>query len=105
MKKYAIAILATGLVLSFLGTAQAQNVGLRSAPYYTAPIGDVYPTPQPMYRYSSQPGWGGNTVPSYRSNYPTWSTSSPVQRGGLFSELMELERRKNAWLRRTFLGQ
>ena len=26
-------------------------------------------------------------------------------RGGVFSELMELERRKNAWLKRTFLGR
>jgi hypothetical protein len=26
------------------------------------------------------------------------------QSGGIFSELMELERRKNAWLKRTFLG-
>jgi len=25
--------------------------------------------------------------------------------GGVFSELMELERRKNAWLKRTFLGR
>jgi len=26
-------------------------------------------------------------------------------RGGVFSELIELERRKNAWLKRTFLGR
>jgi len=27
------------------------------------------------------------------------------QRGGVFSRMMELERRKNAWLRETFLGR
>jgi len=33
--------------------------------------------------------------------------SAPSQRssGGVFSELIELERRKNAWLKRTFLGR
>lgn len=35
--------------------------------------------------------------------YPAYR-QAPRNSGGFFSNLMELERRKNAWLKRTFLG-
>jgi hypothetical protein len=37
-------------------------------------------------------------------NQRYYSAPRRKQSGGVFSELMELERRKNAWLKRTFLG-
>ncbi len=36
---------------------------------------------------------------------PLLMQSGSRQNGSIFSNLMEIERRKNAWLRRTFLGR
>jgi len=43
---------------------------------------------------------------NYRSNYrPARSYNYSYNRSpGMFSQMMELERAKNAWLRQTFLG-
>jgi hypothetical protein len=36
---------------------------------------------------------------------PVVDSPAPVQSQSFFGRIMELERRKNAWLRRTFLGR
>jgi hypothetical protein len=49
-------------------------------------------------RYYSRSSYRPMRTYSYRSNYSY--NRSP----GLFSQMMEFERAKNAWLRSTFLG-
>lgn len=39
-----------------------------------------------------------------QKHYPQPVVRARRSSGGFFSNLMELERRKNAWLKRTFLG-
>ena len=46
----------------------------------------------------------GEAEAGRRNNY-RGSRVSQRSNGGFFSNLMELERRKNAWLRATFLGR
>jgi hypothetical protein len=49
---------------------------------------------------------GDNSIPvqtaSMTGQAPVIQVAQTRARGGLFSRIMELERRKNAWLRRTF---
>ncbi len=48
-------------------------------------------------------------APAVTQSAPVYRNSRTVRRnrrsGNFFSDLMELERRKNAWLMRTFLGR
>jgi len=58
---------------------------------------------------SASPVAGGYPEPARYDDAPVvnqryYSAPRRKQSGGVFSELMELERRKNAWLKRTFLG-
>jgi hypothetical protein len=72
--------------------------------------GEVIVEPSPMPEamaddgHMQTEGESGFEAPIRQPHYH----SAPQRRsskGGLFSELMELERRKNAWLKRTFLGR
>jgi len=54
----------------------------------------------PMHAVESTPMVTSESAPVYRTVRP-----SRKQSGGLFSELIELERRKNAWLRKNILGR
>ncbi len=82
MKKFLVAVAVAGMI-SFASSADAQE------PVAQAPVPMAAPAPvvqsAPMYQ----------STRTVRSN----------RRGGLLSGLVELERRKNAWLRRTFLGR
>ncbi len=66
---------------------------------------------QPVYQsgvvVQSTPIYSSYAVPTHNYSAPVYSTSSSYSRSrpGLFGRLIELERRKNAWLRRTFLGR
>lgn len=57
---------------------------------------------------AAEPAVGGYPEPAQYDapvvNQRYYSAPRRKQSGGVFSELMELERRKNAWLKRTFLG-
>jgi len=57
---------------------------------------------------AAKPADGGYPEPAQYDapvvNQRYYSAPRRKQSGGVFSELMELERRKNAWLKRTFLG-
>jgi hypothetical protein len=48
---------------------------------------------------------GGFVAPIRHQHHHYSAPQRRSSRGGVFSELMELERRKNAWLKRTFLGR
>ncbi|HBJ34640.1 MAG TPA: hypothetical protein DDZ51_07735 [Planctomycetaceae bacterium] len=48
---------------------------------------------------------GGYEAPIRQQHHHYSAPQRRSSRGGVFSELMELERRKNAWLKRTFLGR
>ncbi len=48
---------------------------------------------------------GGYEAPIRHQHHHYSAPQRRSSRGGVFSELMELERRKNAWLKRTFLGR
>ena len=81
MRKILVAI-AVAAMISVAGSADAQSPAPEAAPaVIAAPV--VQDTP--VYTRSR----------SVRSS----------KRVGPFSKLMEIERRKNAWLRRTFLGR
>lgn len=81
MKKFLVAIAAAGMI-SFASTADAQTPATEAAPVAAA-------------------------APIIQNAPVTHSTRTvrSSRRGGLLSGLVELERRKNAWLRRTFLGR
>ncbi len=85
MKKIIVALAAAGMI-SFAGSANAQEAAAQE------PVAAAI-----------------NEVPAAQqaSVYRTRSTRTvrTARRGGLLSNLIELERRKNAWLRRTFLGR
>ncbi|TWU40659.1 hypothetical protein [Novipirellula artificiosorum] len=105
MKKNILTLLFTGLLFGCT-SGQAQEIIVDSGyaghvNYGAAPIVRSYSTPYQAYRAPLSQGYA---APAY-SNYPAWNVRQPSQRGGFFSDLMTLERRKNAWLRRTFLGQ
>ena len=80
MRKFLVAVAAAAMI-SLTSSADAQE------PVAAAPMAAPAPIIQsgPVYRSSTR---------SVRSS-----------RRGVFSNLMDLERRKNAWLRRTFLGR
>jgi len=85
MRKFLVAVAAAGMI-SFASSADAQE------PVPQAPVPMAAPAPvvqsAPMYQ-------NARSTRTVRSN----------RRGGLLSGLVDLERRKNAWLRRTFLGR
>jgi len=83
MKKFFVAVAAAGM-MSFASSADAQTPTPEAAPVVA-------------------------TAPMVQSTAVVRTTSTrnvrSVRRGGLLSSMMELERRKNAWLRRTFLNR
>ena len=83
MRKLIVAVAAAGMI-SFASSADAQEPVAQQATPMAAPAPVVQGTP--MYRNSR-------------------TVRSSSRRGGFFSNLMDLERRKNAWLKRTFLGR
>ncbi len=83
MRKFLVAVAAAGMI-SFASSADAQELEA--------------PTPVPM----AAPAQVVQSAPM--STRSTRSVRSN-RRGGLLSGLVDLERRKNAWLRRTFLGR
>ncbi len=72
--------------------------------------GEVIVEPSPMPEEMADDGdvhtedESGFQAPIRQPHYHSAPQRRP-SKGGLFSELMELERRKNAWLKRTFLGR
>lgn len=80
MRKFLVAVAAAGMI-SFASSADAQEP--------VAPVPMAAPAPAVQ------------SAPMYRSTRTVRSN----RRGGLLSSLIDLERRKNAWLRRTFLGR
>jgi hypothetical protein len=90
------AVLFCGLAI-VANTAAAQYpvqqtpVFTQSAPAYSTYAAPVQSYPAPLY--------GAYSAPTYQA--PGFAPARP----GLLGRLMELERRKNAWLRRTFLDR
>ena len=130
--KTKIALLACAMAFFLTQEAAAQYVVYQSPTVvYSAPAATVYPAPvttvrtipvqtyaTPVYQVYSAPNYAaanvypGNvlsgTAPTYRyyappTAYAPAATYAPG--GGVFARLMEFERRKNAWLRQTFLGR
>ncbi len=54
---------------------------------------------------SSEAEAGRRGMRANRSSRPLFQRFQQRSNGNMFSNLMELERRKNAWLRSTFLGR
>lgn len=63
--------------------------------------------PVPMADDAMPAGEGevGYAAPIRNPHYHYSAPQRRSSRGGVFSELIELERRKNAWLKRTFFGR
>ncbi len=101
MKALAAAVvLALGVLTA--NVADAQYVVYQSSPpvVYYAPVYSSYYVPAQPY---STPVYGAYSVPAYPTpGYaaPAYAPAEP----SFFGRLMDLERRKNAWLRQTFLG-
>ena len=83
------ATIALGLAISTVSNVNAQNA-TPSATTHTHPM-PVVASPE-VHTYSAP------TVTTRSRRY------SAQQNQSFFGQLMDLERRKNAWLRRTFLG-
>ena len=81
MKKFLVAFAAAGMI-SFASPADAQT-----------PVPEAAPVVAPVPIVQSAPVVRATSTRNIRT----------VRRGGFLSNLVELERRKNAWLRRTFL--
>ena len=82
------ATITLGLALTFASTASAQT-----------PVAQSTPGSQPMPVASAPVNQVYDARPVYRSHRTVRQSPS------FFGQLMELERRKNAWLMRTFLGR
>jgi hypothetical protein len=83
----------------------AQDVAAQ--PAAEAPVGEaVVESPVPMAE-NAMPASEGEVVyeAPVRHHHHYSAPQRRSSRGGLFSELIELERRKNAWLKRTFFGR
>ncbi|TWU36584.1 hypothetical protein Q31b_48650 [Novipirellula aureliae] len=128
MKKFALAVLmigfastfanAQGLAVNGPGYSTGYSTGYGPAPYVSAPYtalahqSSSYAASPMQYSGAYQVQRPAYAVPYQAYQYPTqYPVQQPVQMnpqpassGGFFGELMELERRKNAWLKRTFLG-
>lgn len=87
MKKFIVAF-GFAAILAAASTASAQeSVLVDSAPAAVSSVA-----------VEAAPVWSGRYVQPGRQVRSS-------QRRGVFSGLIELERRKNAWLKRTFLGR
>lgn len=98
----------------FVNPALVQNadeatVGETIAEASLAPVAmpdDAMPDDLMPHSEGDSDGEGGFVAPIRHQQQQRYSTPQRrSSRGGVFSELMELERRKNAWLKRTFLGR
>lgn len=119
----AVAVLSVSQVFAFDDAAPASNEAANPVSVLTedaggavasegevaphldsAPGADAAAVPQSeaaIVESSTAPVVQGN--PAVVRVYPAYR-QAPRNSGGFFSNLMELERRKNAWLKRTFLG-
>lgn len=89
MKKFLVAVAAAG-VIGFASSADAQELASPAPVAMEAPV--AMDAPATIVH--------GNHV--YQG---TTRVRTSNRRGGFLRDLIELERRKNAWLRRTFLGR
>ena len=101
MKAITAAVVFAIGVLS-ASSADAQYPVYQSSPVivYSAPVYSSYYAPARTY---SPPVYQAYSAPTYVQ--PTYVAPAYVPaEQNFFERLMELERRKNAWLRQTFLG-
>ena len=92
MKSVAAVLFAVAL---FAAPAAAQDV-----PQPVPMQGVIVQSPSDV----SYPAYSAPTVRSYPNRSAGQYRNAPQQQN-VFGRLLELERRKNAWLRRTFLGR
>lgn len=89
----------------------AAEVPAGDVPVAEVPAGDVVvdssavPVPMADDAMPASDSEGGYEAPIRHQHHHYSAPQRRSSRGGVFSELMELERRKNAWLKRTFLGR
>ena len=101
MKAIAAAVMFALGVLS-ANSADAQYPVYQSSPVvvYSAPVYSSYYAPAQTY---SAPVYQAYSAPTFVQ--PTYVAPAYVPaEQNFFERLVELERRKNAWLRQTFLG-
>lgn len=97
-----VAAAAFALGVFVADSAQAQYVVYPSSPtvVYTTPAYSSYYAPAQTYSPQVYQAYSAPTYATPTYVAPAYAPAEP----GFFGRLMELERRKNAWLRRTFLG-
>ena len=103
------AIVMKKMILAVCAAATIATAGaVTAAPPMTTPTSSVLVAP-PVINHTPVRAPGIHMQPRAHVQPHGYVQPRPVVRGtrgaGFFSNLMELERRKNAWLRRTFFGR
>ena len=97
---FVVVVFALGAMSFRIAAAQQAVYPPPRVIVYSAPVYSSYQLPAPTF---SAPVQQAYSVPAYVQ--PTYPAPAYVPaEPNFFERLMEMERRKNAWLRQTFLG-